>query len=375
MVQLTYCEGIFDWDHALENVAELKKIIDAEDFWTDAERAQQYSKAYSVLHRKITTIRQAELKLDSYLEISAMAEEATDDTLLLEVLHDLENLAKYLRTIEIECLLSGEADASSCFIDIHSGAGGTESDDWTAMLLRMYMRWSDKHRYKITIIDKLEGEEAGIKRITIKVEGENAYGWLRSESGVHRLVRISPFSNTGKRHTSFSSVWVYPVIDDTINIQINEADLRIDTYRASGAGGQHVNKTDSAVRITHLPTKIVVQSQNDRSQHRNKQECMSMLRAKLYELELQKREDALEKESSAKTTIGWGHQIRSYVLQPYQLVKDARTKTEISDANSVLDGDIDDFLYSNLEMQARGKGRHTLIRSSAYGNIAPTCAS
>jgi peptide chain release factor 2 len=251
-------------------------------------------------------------------------------------------------------LLSGEADDNNCFLEINAGAGGTEAQDWASMLSRMYSRWADSKGYRIEILDENPGEEAGIKSITLKIAGLQAYGWLKTESGVHRLVRISPFDSNARRHTSFASVWVYPEIDDSIDVQVEEKDLRIDTYRASGAGGQHVNKTESAIRITHLPTNIVVQCQNDRSQHRNRAQAMTMLKARLYELELRKREEKLTAQSSSKTEIGWGHQIRSYVLQPYQMVKDARTSVEKGNAQGVLDGDIDAFLEAALAQRIGG---------------------
>ncbi len=253
-------------------------------------------------------------------------------------------------------MFSGEVDGNDCFLEIHSGAGGTESHDWAEMMLRMYIRWAERRKYKVELIDKLDGEEAGIKSATLKIIGSNAYGWLKTESGVHRLVRISPFNAAGKRHTSFASAWVYPVIDDSIEIEIVESDLRIDTYRASGAGGQHVNTTDSAVRITHIPTNIAVQSQSSRSQHKNKEDCYKMLRSRLYELELRKRMEAANVQNENKTEIGWGNQIRSYVLHPYQLVKDLRTDYEDSDTQGILDGKLDEFMRHSLELSASGKG-------------------
>jgi peptide chain release factor 2 len=254
----------------------------------------------------------------------------------------------------LEALLSGEADGNDAFLEIHAGAGGTESQDWAQILLRMYMRWADARGYKAEFLEESAGEEAGIKSATLKVIGPNAYGWLKTESGVHRLVRISPFDSNARRHTSFASVWVFPVVDDKIDIQINEGDLRIDVYRASGAGGQHVNKTESAVRITHIPTNIVVACQNDRSQHKNRAEAMKMLKARLYEAELKKREAVSAAIEAAKTDIGWGHQIRSYVLQPYQMVKDLRTGVQTSDAAGVLDGDLDQFLEASLSHRLKG---------------------
>jgi len=254
----------------------------------------------------------------------------------------------------LEALLSGEADGNDCFVEIHAGAGGTESQDWASMLMRMYMRWAEAHDYKVEFLEESAGEEAGIKSATLKVSGPNAYGWLKTESGVHRLVRISPYDSNARRHTSFSSVWVFPVVDDKIDIVINEAELRIDVYRASGAGGQHVNKTESAVRMTHLPTGIVVACQNDRSQHKNRAEAMRMLKARLYEAELKKREAASAAIEAAKTDIGWGHQLRSYVLQPYQMVKDLRTGAQTSDTKGVLDGDLDLFLKAALAQRLKG---------------------
>jgi peptide chain release factor 2 len=285
--------------------------------------------------------------------LAEMALEEDDEATLAEAEAALLALKGRLARLQLESLLSGEADANDCFLEIHAGAGGTESQDWAEMLLRMYARWAEAHSYKLEWIEESPGEEAGVKSVTVRVVGLNAYGWLRTESGVHRLVRISPFDSQSRRHTSFASVWCYPVVDDSIEIDIQDKDLRIDTYRASGAGGQHVNRTDSAVRITHLPTNIVVQCQNDRSQHRNRAQAMAMLRARLYERELQLRRDAAEVEAAGKSDIGWGHQIRSYVLQPYQMVKDTRTDVEKGNAQGVLDGDIDDFLAAAL---AQGVG-------------------
>jgi peptide chain release factor 2 len=256
--------------------------------------------------------------------------------------------------MELESLLSGEADANDCYLEVHAGAGGTESQDWAEMLLRMYTRWSEQHGFKVEYIEESPGEEAGLKSATIRVSGDNAYGWLKTESGVHRLVRISPYDAASRRHTSFASVGVYPVVDDTIEIEIVDSDLRVDTYRASGAGGQHVNRTDSAVRITHIPTGIVVQCQTDRSQHRNRAQALTMLKARLYELELQKREEQAQAEHAAKTDIGWGHQIRSYVLHPYKMVKDLRTDVERGNAEGVLDGDLDPFLEAALAARVAG---------------------
>lgn len=283
-----------------------------------------------------------------------MAEAEGDEALVEESVQALQALAVRIAKLELESLLSGEADANDCFIEIHPGAGGTESYDWAAMLYRMYIRWAERRGFKVEIIDEQAGDEAGIKSATLKVMGHNAYGWAKTESGVHRLVRISPFDSNARRHTSFASVWIYPEIDDTIEIVIEDKDLRIDTFRASGAGGQHVNKTDSAVRITHIPTGIVVASQHSRSQHQNRAEAFKMLRARMYELALQKREAAADALNATKTDIGWGHQIRSYVLHPYQMVKDLRTGVETSNTQAVLDGDIDMFVNAALAAKVKG---------------------
>ncbi len=288
------------------------------------------------------------------LEMVELAEAEGDEALVNDSISALQALADTIARLELESLLSGEADANDCFLEVHAGAGGTESQDWASMLLRMYMRWADQHGYKTELMDETEGEEAGIKSATIKVSGHNAYGWLKTENGVHRLVRVSPFDSAGRRHTSFSGVAVSPQIDDNIEIEILDKDLRVDTYRASGAGGQHVNKTDSAVRFTHLPTGIVVASQTNRSQHKNREECMRLLRGKLYDLELKKREDATNAMNAQKTDNAWGHQIRSYVLYPYQMVKDQRTAVETSDSAGVLDGDIDKFLSAALAQRVKG---------------------
>jgi peptide chain release factor 2 len=292
--------------------------------------------------------RALEQELADHVGLAELAEEEGDEETLKESEDALAALKQRLAKLQLESLLSGEADANDCFLEIHAGAGGTESQDWAEMLLRMYVRWAERRGFKLDWIEESAGEEAGLKSVTVKVLGHNAYGWLKTESGVHRLVRISPFDSQARRHTSFASVWVYPIIDESIEVEIEEKDLRIDTYRASGAGGQHVNKTDSAIRITHLPSGIVVQCQNDRSQHRNRAQAYDMLRARLYELELQKRREAADAEAASKSDIGWGHQIRSYVLQPYQMVKDLRTGVEKGNAQGVLDGDIDEYLEAAL---------------------------
>ena len=277
-----------------------------------------------------------------------MAIEEKNQSVIDEVLESLKNLKRLVKKNEIKCFLSDESDSLDCYIEIHAGAGGTESQDWAEMLRKMYLKWFDKKSFSCEIISEHKGEEAGIKSSTLKVTGEYLYGLMKNESGVHRLVRISPFDSGARRHTSFASVWVYPSIDDEVDIKIDEKDLRIDTYRSSGAGGQHVNVTDSAVRITHLPTKIVVQCQNQRSQHKNKETCYKMLKARLYEYEIQKREEQDQKNLNTKTDIGWGHQIRSYVLQPYQLVKDMRSKTESTNPEDILNGNLDQFIEGNL---------------------------
>ena len=300
------------------------------------------------LAAQVEGVQAMEAELADTLELIGMAEAEADDAMVADGIATLKRIAEDAKTQEIESLLSGEADANDAYIEINAGAGGTEAQDWAEMLLRMYGRWAEKHGYKIQLMDQSEGEQAGIKSATLQVSGVNAYGWLKTEAGVHRLVRISPFDAAARRQTSFASVWVYPVIDDKIEIEVNESDIKVDTYRASGAGGQHVNKTESAIRFTHIPTGIVVACQTDRSQHRNRATAMQMLKAKLYELELQKREAASAATESAKTDIGWGHQIRSYVLAPYQLVKDLRTNHETSNPSAVLDGDLDAFMAAAL---------------------------
>lgn len=293
-------------------------------------------------------------ELEDNSELIEMGEMEEDQDTIDEAEAAIQALKERTAKAEVQTLLSGEADANDCYLEINAGAGGTEAQDWAEMLLRMYTRWADAHGYKTEWLEESDGEEAGIKSATVKISGHNAYGWMKTESGVHRLVRISPYDSSARRHTSFASAWVYPVVDDTIDIVVEDKDLRVDTYRASGAGGQHVNKTDSAIRITHEPTGIVVQCQNDRSQHKNRAQAMKMLQAKLYELELKKREDAAAAEHEAKTDIGWGHQLRSYVLQPYQMVKDLRTGVETSATQAVLDGELDRFLEAALAMKLDG---------------------
>ena len=290
------------------------------------------------------------------VELVELGEAEGDTDVVGEAEAALVALRKNAAQAEVQTLLSGEADSNDCFLEVHAGAGGTEAQDWAEMLVRMYTRWAERRGYKVAWLEESPGEEAGIKSTTLQVTGHNAYGWLKTESGVHRLVRISPFDSSARRHTSFASLWAFPVVDETIEIEILDKDLRVDTYRASGAGGQHINKTDSAVRMTHLPTGIVVQCQNDRSQHKNRAAAMAMLKARLYEQELQKREAELRADHQAKTDIGWGHQIRSYVLQPYQMVKDLRTGVETSNTQAVLDGDLDDFMAAALAARVTGGG-------------------
>ncbi len=292
--------------------------------------------------------RELERELSDNVELAELGAEEGDEAVVDDAVAALRGLAAGARRARLEALLSGEADGNDCYLEAHAGAGGTESQDWAEMLVRMYVRWAERHGYKVEWIEESPGEEAGVKSATVRILGANAYGWCKTESGVHRLVRISPFDASSRRHTSFASIWVYPVVEDSIEVEIADKDVRVDTYRSSGAGGQHVNKTDSAVRLTHLPTGIVVQCQNNRSQHRNRAEATAMLRARLYELELQKREDEAQAAAAAKSDIGWGHQIRSYVLHPYQMVKDQRTGVETSNTSAVLDGDLDDFMTAAL---------------------------
>ena len=308
----------------------------------------------NALDDQIKTVRTITADLEDIIGLAELAAEEDDSDTLEEAEQLLKALAEKAARAEVEALLSGEADGNDCFVEVHPGAGGTESNDWAAMLLRMYVKWAQKSGFKVEVIEEQAGEEAGIKSATIQVKGHNAYGWMKTESGVHRLVRISPFDSNARRHTSFASVWIYPVVDDNIEIDVNESDCRIDTFRASGAGGQHVNTTDSAVRITHQPTGIVVQCQNERSQHKNRATAWNMLRARLYEAELQKREEAAQEAESQKTDIGWGHQIRSYVLQPYQMVKDLRTQVESPNPDLVLEGGLDEFMTAALAQRVAG---------------------
>jgi peptide chain release factor 2 len=312
------------------------------------------------LDRAVGTYRGLENEFQDAVGLIEMAEAENDKAMVADAEASLAGLRSRAEAMKLESMLSGEADVNDAYLEVHAGAGGTESQDWAEMLLRMYTRWAERHGYKLEYLEESEGEEAGIKSATIQVKGENAYGWLKTESGVHRLVRISPFDSNARRHTSFASVGVFPVIDDKIDIDIQEKDVRIDVYRASGAGGQHVNKTESAVRITHLPTNIVVQCQSDRSQHKNRAQAWAMLRARLYEAEMRKREEVAQAQNDAKSDIGWGHQIRSYVLQPYQLVKDLRTGVESHSPQDVLDGELDPFMAASLAQKVGGEGAQNI---------------
>lgn len=329
-------------------------MVEDPSLWDNASKAQNLMKERTGLENALNAYNRIEQDLQDNIDLIDMAEEEDDEETVQEVENSLTVLQTEVNRRRLESMLSGEVDANGCYVEIHAGAGGTESQDWTQMLVRMYMRWADQHGCKVKTLEESSGEEAGLKSVTIEISGLNSYGWLKTESGVHRLVRISPFDSNARRHTSFSSVGVYPVIDDEIDIDIDEKDLRIDTYRASGAGGQHVNRTESAIRITHIPTNVVVQCQNDRSQHKNRAEAMKMLKSRLYELELQKREAEAQETRQGQTDIGWGHQIRSYVLHPYQMVKDLRTGVEKGNAQGVLDGDLDDYLAAALAQKVGG---------------------
>ena len=340
--------GVFDWDVALRRLDELNARVEDPTLWDNPDQAQAINRERAKLAGSIDAVRALEKDLKDAIEFAELGDMEGDESLIEEARAMLRGLKVRADRAELEALLSGEADGNDAYMEINSGAGGTESNDWAGILLRMYTRWATAHNMTVDVEEETGGEQAGIKSVTLKISGENAYGWLKTEAGVHRLVRISPFDSNARRHTSFASVWVYPVVDDTIVIDINPADVRTDTYRASGAGGQHINKTDSAVRLTHLPTGIAVACQAGRSQHANRDEAWKMLRARLYEMELQRREEAKAALEDSKTDIGWGHQIRSYVLQPYQMVKDLRTEVETSDTQGVLDGDLDPFMAASL---------------------------
>jgi peptide chain release factor 2 len=340
--------GVFDWEPALRKLDELNARVEDPTLWDDAEAAQSIMRERTRLAAQVDAVKSLQADLSDAVGYAELADEEGDEASLDEARAQLKGLKERAARAELEALLSGEADGNDAYLEINAGAGGTESNDWAGMLLRMYSRWAQTHGMSVDVIEETAGEQAGIKSVTLQVKGTNAFGWLKTEGGVHRLVRISPYDSSARRHTSFASVWVYPVVDDNIEIEINPADVRTDTYRASGAGGQHINKTDSAVRLTHLPTGIAVACQTQRSQHQNRDQAWKMLRARLYEVELEKREAAQQALEDQKTDIGWGHQIRSYVLQPYQMVKDLRTDVETSDTGGVLDGDLDEFMGAAL---------------------------
>ncbi len=344
-----------DWDKAQRRLGELNAKVEDPTLWDDPKAAQEVMRERRRLEEAIGATQKIETELRDTVELIEMAEMEGDEALVDDGVRALGELAERAEKDKVAALLAGEADANNSYIEINAGAGGTESNDWAGMLQRMYSRWAERHGMKVELVDVQAGEQAGIKSATLLIKGENAYGNLKVEGGVHRLVRISPYDSSARRHTSFASVWVYPEVDDDIDIEINESELRIDTYRASGAGGQHVNTTDSAVRITHIPTGIVVACQNERSQHKNRAQAYKQLKARLYEAELQKREAEANAANAAKTDIGWGHQIRSYVLQPYQLVKDLRTGVTSTSPTDVLDGDLDKFMAAALSQRVTGE--------------------
>jgi peptide chain release factor 2 len=352
---LALLRRFLDWDRALRRLDELNARVEDQALWNDPKAAQEVMRERRRLDEAITATRTIERELSDTVELIEMAEAEGDAEMADEGVANLAELAKRADHDKVQALLSGEADANDTYIEINAGAGGTESQDWAGMLQRMYTRWAERRGLKVELVDQHSGEQAGIKSATLLLKGENAYGFAKTEGGVHRLVRISPYDSAARRHTSFASVWVYPVIDDNIEVDYNESDLRIDTYRASGAGGQHINTTDSAVRITHIPTGIVVQCQNQRSQHKNKAEAYNQLRARLYERELAIREAEANAENATKTDIGWGHQIRSYVLQPYQMVKDLRTGVVSTAPGDVLDGALDPFMAAALSQRVTGE--------------------
>ena len=344
-----------DWDKAQRRLGELNAKVEDPTLWDDPKAAQEVMRERRRLEEAIGATQKLETELKDTVELIEMAEMEGDDGLVDDGVRALGELAERAEKDKVAALLAGEADANNSYVEINAGAGGTESQDWASMLQRMYSRWGERHGMKVELVDFHAGEQAGIKSATLLIKGENAYGNLKVEGGVHRLVRISPYDSSARRHTSFASVWVYPEVDDDIDIEVNESELRIDTYRASGAGGQHVNTTDSAVRITHIPTGIVVACQNERSQHKNRAQAYKQLKARLYEAELQKREAEANAANAAKTDIGWGHQIRSYVLQPYQLVKDLRTGVTSTSPSDVLDGELDKFMAAALSQRVTGE--------------------
>jgi len=344
-----------DWERALRRLDELNARVQDPTLWDNPKEAQKISREQKTLETAVNTVNEISAEMADAVEFITMGEAEGEESIVSDGLASLERLAARADADKVQALLSGEADGNDTYLEIHAGAGGTESQDWAEMLFRMYGRWAERRGFKVETVEYQAGDQAGIKSATLLIKGENAYGYAKTESGVHRLVRISPYDSAAKRHTSFSSVWVYPVIDDDIDIEINPADLKVDTYRASGAGGQHVNTTDSAVRITHQPTGIVVASQNDRSQHKNRATAMNMLKARLFEREMAEREAAASGEYQEKSDIGWGHQIRSYVLQPYQMVKDLRTGVTSSSPDKVLDGEIDQYISAALAQRVTGE--------------------
>ncbi len=352
---LALLRRFLDWDRALARLEELNAMVEDQALWNDPKAAQVVMRERRRLDEAIGATRAIQTEMNDTVELMEMAEAENDEALVDEGVASLAALAERAERDKVAALLAGEADGNDTYVEVNAGAGGTESQDWAGMLARMYQRWAERHGMKVELVDSHSGEQAGLKSATLLLKGENAYGYAKTESGVHRLVRISPYDSAARRHTSFASVWVYPVVDENIDVEIVESDLRIDTYRASGAGGQHINTTDSAVRITHIPTNIVVQCQNQRSQHKNKAEAMNQLRARLYEAELQKREAEASATAASKTDIGWGHQIRSYVLQPYQMVKDLRTGVVSTAPDQVLDGDLDRFMAAALSQRVTGE--------------------
>ncbi len=350
--------GIFDWDNSIRELAELNAKAEDSSIWNDPQKAQEVMRKRQDLDNRISGILKIQQALKDNAELIEMGEAEADQSIVNDAEKAIAALGGDVTRVEQDALLSGEADANDTYLQIQAGAGGTESQDWANMLMRMYVRWANQSKMKVEVLDQHDGEEAGIKSATLLIKGHNAYGKMKTESGVHRLVRISPYDSNARRHTSFSSAWAYPVIDDNIVVEIIESDLKIDTYRASGAGGQHINTTDSAVRITHMPTGIIVACQAERSQHKNKATAMKMLKARIYEMELQKKQEKVDAANAKKTAIGWGHQIRSYVLQPYQLVKDLRTGHSTSNTAAVLDGDIEDFIQASLAHRIKGGGEN-----------------
>ncbi len=345
-----------DWETAEHRLEEFNALSEDPNLWDRPENAQKLMRERQALVDAMDTCKALDQELQDNIELIELGEIEDDDEIIAEAEAAIQKLHKLAAKKEIEALLNGEADGNDTFLEINAGAGGTESCDWASMLARMYVRWAEKHGYKVELMSENAGDEAGIKSVTYQIKGHNAFGWLKSESGVHRLVRISPFDSNARRHTSFSSVWVYPVVDDTVDVDINPSEIRVDTFRSSGAGGQHVNKTDSAVRITHLPTGIVVTS-SEKSQHQNRANCMAALKSRLYEMEMRRRSEAIQEAHENKGDAGWGNQIRSYVLQPYQMVKDLRTNEETSDTQGVLDGDLDAFMAAVLAQDVAGKSR------------------